>query len=70
MATVRWYKDTLIMEQTDKRRMESFGNKNVLHLRMMEKEGLYQSTNIKASLDSLKHQILVTTPALLRTVLV
>ena len=69
MATVRWYKDTLMLEHTDKRMIESFSNKNVLHLRMMEKEGPYLQI-IKNRLESLKHQILVTTPALLRTVLV
>ena len=39
VATVRWYKDTMLLEQTDKRRMETFSNKFVLLLSKMAQEG-------------------------------
>jgi len=38
LATVRWYKDTMLLLQTDRRRMEVFSNKHVLHLSRMEQE--------------------------------
>ena len=38
-ASVRWYKNTMILEETEKRRVEVFGNKNILLLANMNNEG-------------------------------
>ena len=38
-ASVRWYKNTMILEETEKRRIEVFGNKNLLLLTNMKSEG-------------------------------
>ena len=39
VATVRWYKDTLLLEQTDRRRTEIFTSKNVLLLTKLGPDG-------------------------------
>lgn len=37
-ASVRWYKDTMILDQNDKQQMETFGNKHVLLLRNLREQ--------------------------------
>ena len=68
VASVRWYKDALLLEQTNRRRMTTFSSKHVLLLTKLGPEG---STNFKILRKSyfFIFQILATTHVIARIVL-
>ena len=68
VASVRWYKDALLLEQTNRRRTTTFSSKHVLLLTKLGPEG---STNFEILRKSyfFIFQILATTRVMARIVL-